>query len=225
MLPTGLTEEEKKYWAKAEVILKGLIQELDNKGFIRTKKDIILDKASFAQMLFISGRINEHLLLTNMLTTVFTAKAQESEKFFLGLNIGFTKANVSTFWMYELFFLFLESTDLFTKNLTLIVIPNTPFWSKMTFGQLTDVLGKECPNFGPKLVSETDVRLRNSIAHNLYWMERKDNGSIELYYTDELGTAMTAKPLQEVLVSIRKQNLLGVCLTSILDEEIAVLIK
>jgi hypothetical protein len=217
---TNLSDKEKEYCKEVEELLTGVIRELEHNGWIRKKEDLIRDKESFAQMLVIVERVNTHLLLTNMLTEAFTSKAQATETCLTSLGVGFTKENVSTFWIYEVFAVFIESTEVLTKNLSLVVLPKKPFWLKMTFGDMIEALKKTCPTFGVKFASYVDLPLRNAITHGIYWMGRKNDGSINFYYSSELGKEPKVEPLVDILVRIRKHNLIGACLADVLEREI-----
>jgi hypothetical protein len=121
---------------------------------------------------------------------------------------------------------FVESTELLTKNLLILMNLKKPFRPKITFGEFIWLLCEECPKFGPALAHELDLRLRNAVVHGIYWMDWRNNAStgsiedIDIYYSDELGKAPRVEPLSVVVPRVRKHNLLGMCLAELLHAEI-----
>jgi len=133
---------------------------------------------------------------------------------------GYSKEDTFSLWIYELLSIFLESTEMFTKNLMILIKQVDPFYPKMTFGGLVAILKKHCPNFGSQVAAEADVVLRNSIAHGIYWMLVNDNNSIDFYYSEEVTDTPKNEPLNKVLLRVRKHNLLASCLSEVLSAEI-----
>ena len=201
------------------MILRGLVHELNEKGWFRSKEDLARDQETGQQMLIILERINTHLFMTNHVTEALTSR-QEATYTCLKTCLDFSKEDTISLWVYEILSVFLESTEILTKNLLILMHQKKPFRSKMTFGEFITALNAECPKFGPVLASQLDLRLRNAVAHAIYWMNGRDDGSIDLHYSDEVGTAPIVEPLATVLVRVRKHNLLGSCLSEVLKTEI-----
>lgn len=197
--------------------MRGLVREIHDKGWFKAKNVLEQEKETGRQMMIINERLNTHLFMTNDFTNAMESNAQATIE---GFNkcLGYSKDDVFRLWIYEMLSIFLESTELFTKNLTILIPPNPPFYPKMTFGGLIPLLKKHCPKFGPKLADQADPELRNSIAHGIYWMLVNDDDSVDMLYSEEVGNTPIKKPLNTVLATVRKHNLMSCCLSEILNE-------
>jgi hypothetical protein len=210
---------EQEYWTEIEPILRGIVREIRDRGWFRAKKDLEREKETGQQMMTILARVNTHLFMTNDFTNAMELNAQATVE---GLNkcLRYSKEDVFRLWIYEMFSIFLESTELFTKNLMILINPTKPFWPKMTFLGLIRILEKHCPKFGPKLAEQANPQLRNSIAHGIWWVIVNDDGSIDMFHSEEVGNPPIKEPLDAVLVRVRKHNLMSCCLSELLGSEI-----
>jgi hypothetical protein len=218
MPPAGLLEAERQYWNEIEPILRGLVYEIRDKGWFRPKTELEQEKEIGERMMIISTRINTHLFMTNDITNAMESNVQATINCLKNC-FGYSKEDTFNLWIYELLSIFLESTEMFTKNLMILIKQVDPFYPKMTFGGLVAILEKHCPKFGSQVADQADVVLRNSIAHGIYWMLVNDN-SINFYYSEEVTDAPKNEPLNKVLLRVRKHNLLASCLSEVLSAEI-----
>lgn len=220
MPPDGLLEEELRYWNEIEPILRGLVYEIRDNEWFRPKSELEQEKEIGQRMRIILTRINSHLFMTNDITKAVESNFQGTIDC-LNKCFGYSKDDTFNLWIYEMLSIFLESTEIFTKNLTILIKQADPFYPKMTFGGLISILKKYCPKFGSQLADRTDVILRNSIAHGIYWMlANKDDDSVDFFYSEEVTDATKKEPIHNILVKLRKHNLLASCLAEVLNAEI-----
>jgi len=200
---------------KCERIVEGLLEELKSGGWVKTEGE--WDSQAFRQMLEMTIRVNEHFNTWNSLNQLESESKLES--FLVSQKVGFTDQNAGMVWLYELLSVFLDATELFRNFLALVLKRKGSFKRSLTLGQLAKALKQECSKFGPEFASEVDVELRNAIAHGRYWLRKAGNGSIYMSYCEELGEVPTIRLLSEILVVIKKQALLGNCVTETLSKK------
>ncbi len=217
MPPQGLTREEQDYWNRMEGIVNGLLDELKAGGWVKRENEF--DRPAFGQLLQIAGRVEGHFETWNALNQLFQTKRAELSNFLVLQKVGFTDDNVGNLWLYDALSAFIETTELFRDYLLVILRQKAPFDRDiLTLGQLMGALIKASPTFGKKLADEVDVDLRNAVAHTLYWMSKKDpNAPPDISYCGKLGEVPVTNSLSEVMVRVRKHNLLGGCLAELLS--------
>lgn len=224
MPPDGLLDAELHYWKEIEPVIRGLVYEIRDKGWFRPKSELEKEKEIGERMMIILSRINTHLFMTNDITNAVQSNIQTTINC-LNKCFGYSKDDTFSLWIYEMLSIFLESTEIFTKNLMILIRQTEPFYPKMTFGGLIAIFKKHCPNFGSKLAEQTDVVLRNSIAHGIYWMLVNEDNAVDFYYAEEVSDTPKKETLDKVLVRLRKHNLLATCLSEVLNTEIKSLLR
>jgi hypothetical protein len=223
--PSDLSETERTYWIKIQAIISGLVHEMKEKGLFRLRKDIAGDKETGQQMPVILDRINMRLFMTNRITNALVAN-EDATYSYLKRCFDFTVEDSISLWVYEVLSVLVESTELFTKNFLILMHLKKPFRPKITFGEFIWLLTKECPKFGPALAAELDLRLRNAVAHGIYWTSWRHGSAassiadVDLYYSDELGKEPVMESLTVVMPRVRNHNLMGRCLSEVLKTEI-----
>ncbi len=216
MQPSDLTPEEKEYWTRIETVIASLLDELKAGGWLR--KETEWDKTAFGQLLKITNRFNGHMATATALSFAFETKRKEITKSLVELGVGFTAQNVATTWVYDVFGVFTETTELL-KNyfLVLLRMDGKVFKSDMTLGWLARSIKQECPINGSKFVNEINIDLRNAFSHGLYWFDKDGSGNDVLCYTDELGT--NPHTITQIIDVVKKQHLLSTCFTELLGEK------
>jgi hypothetical protein len=222
MPPSDLSNQEQKYWSDLENLIGGLLDELKKGGWLRNEAEFAAPGThkAFGQMLEISARFNGHMATAKALNEAIESKNAELTSCLVELGVGFTEDNVGNAWIYDMFSVFIESTEMLKNNLLLVLRTNKdPFKPRMTLGELRRSIENRCPQYGPPFFAEVNVGLRNAFSHDLYWMKRKSDGSIELYYVEELGGREISDPLTDILTVIAKQELLTTCVAETLGKK------
>ena len=215
-LRTTVSKQDMEYMKEAREILEGLLKELKANGWIRTGAQLRREKVALSQMMILMERASRHVQMANMLMLAFGKKHHRITRGLMDLRVGFTKLNAIDLMIYEIFGSFLECTELVLKGFLLAIVPKKPFRSNMTFGELIGALQRVCPNYGRRLAEQTDVVLRNAIAHGNYWPQAGNSGSVMLYCKN-LGGIVCIESLDTVLDRMRKHNLLSICLNEVIN--------
>jgi hypothetical protein len=176
-------------------------------------------------MLDIAPRFNGHMVTAKALTDAFQQQNtnQQITNCLVGLGVGFTPGNVANTWIYDVFSVFIESTEML-KNHLLVILRTDRRWfhrkrfkTRMTLGQLFEGLERVSPTFGVAFTNEVKDKLRNAFAHQLYWMKREPDNSITFYHVEELGGTEIRTPLTDIITTIAKQTMLTYCVEEVLD--------
>jgi len=221
MPPSNLNPTEQAYWSKIETLTNNLLKELDRGGWLKTKTQLASPTThkALGQMLDIAPRFNGHMITAKALTDAFQQQNtnQQITTYLVGLGVGFTVDNVANTWIYDVFSVFIESTEML-KNHLLVILRTDRRWlhkkrfkTRMTLGQLFEGLERVSPTFGAAFSSEVKVKLRNAFAHQLYWMKREPDNSITFYYLEELGGTEIPTTLTDIMTTIAKQTMLTYC--------------
>jgi hypothetical protein len=222
MPPNDLSNQEQTYWSDIEGLTGDLLDELKKGGWLRTEAELAAPntRKAFGQMLEISARFNGHMATAKALNEAFQSKNAQLTSSLVGLGVGFTQGNVGNAWAYDMFSVFIESTEMLKNHLLLILRTNkNPFKPRMTLGQLFTAIKSQCLQYGPQFVTEVNVGLRNAFSHDLYWMRKKSDDSIELCYVEELGGSEIVAPLTDIMTVIAKQELLTTCVVEALGKK------
>jgi len=132
----------------------------------------------------------------------FQSKDVQLTSCLVELGVGFTQGNVGNMWAYDMFSVFIESTEMLKNHLLVVLRTNKkPFKPRMTLGELFSAIRTVCPHYGSQFTTEVNVGLRNAFSHGLYWIR---NDRPDLYYTEELGRNAIVKPLSDILTVIAK---------------------
>ena len=222
MPPSGLSKQEQTYWSNIENLTGNLLDELKKGWWLRNEAELAAPDSNKAlgQMLEISARFNGHMATAKALNDAFQSKNIQLTNCLVELGVGFTQDNVGNAWAYDMFSLFIESTEMLKNHLLVVLRTNkNPFKPRMTLGQLFTAIKNVCPQYGSQFATEVNVELRNAFSHDLYWMIRKSDSSIDLYYVEELGGTETISPLTDILAVIAKQELLTTCVVETLGKK------
>jgi len=222
MPPSDLSAQEQTYWSELEDLTENLLDELKKGGWLKNETEFAAHNTHKAsgQMLEISARFNGHMATAKALNEAFQSKNSQLTSCLVGLGVGFTKDNVGNAWAYDMFSVFIETTEMLRNHLLLILRTNkNPFKPRMTLGQLFTAIKTQCPQYGPKFVTEVNVGLRNAFSHDLYWMRKRSDESIELCYVEELGGSDFVAPLADIMTVIAKQELLTTCVVEVLGKK------
>ncbi|MGA3297098.1 MAG: hypothetical protein ABSD41_06565, partial [Candidatus Bathyarchaeia archaeon] len=224
--PTSLSPTEQAYWSKIESLTNDLLHELDSGGWLKNKGQLASTSThkALGQMLEFAPRFNGHSVTAKAMSDVFAdpQKAQQFTDCLVGLGVGFTKDNVANTWIYDVFSMFIESSEMLKNHLLIILrtdrrlLHKNRFKVRMTLGQLFKAIEEVCPKHGAAFTNEVNVELRNAFSHGLYWMKRETDQSITFFRVDELGGKEISTPLSNVVTTISKQLMLTYCVEEVL---------
>jgi len=145
---------------------------------------------------------------------------EKLESFLLSLDIGFEPGDLNDMWGYLYFGAYVEDTELMRKNLLIVLRSKgrVHFRQRMTLGQLIQAIRENCPKHGAAFADSIDVPLRNAIAHGLYWFSQYFS-RYYIEYCKELGATPRPEGFYDLLIRMRKYNILNACLNATLLEK------
>lgn len=178
---------------------------MEKQGYLRAELRGGIERTNFPKILRDSDNLFEAY---NMLFSIFGEKGRSKE---------FVEHN-KKFGLYEKGFLYLflsESISTFQRNVELfkncflfIFDLRRGFWAKMTLGPFLEKLINVTGTNGQRIAQEIDVKLRNALAHGLFWM----NG-VELVYCEDVALKKQKRiSLDKLWMKTRDQSIVSQCL-------------
>jgi hypothetical protein len=216
-----LLKDELAIWAESEALLNDFFDELRQNGLLRPLQE--WNREAVHQMRLIFKRVSGRFATNNALNRAIQVKnlRDKIEDYLIKLDFGFKAGDLTNLWAYYYFGAFVEDTELMRKNLLIVLRSGREFLfrQRMTLGQLTSAIRKNCPKHGVAFVDKVGVPLRNAFAHGLYWLVGDSSSRAYIQYCEELGTAPKTERFWDVLLRMRRYNLLSACLNATLLEK------
>lgn len=212
-VPANELEDAKGYIST----LYEVFQILEDKGYLRPSLREHAERTRFVDIMKASNKL---FSAYNMLFNVFAERGKS--KRFVEHNkeeFGFNEEDTAYLLLSESITTFLRSAELF-KNCFLFTLKTSKhrrkkgFWSRMTLGELIGRLDKESNGKIKPLTKDLDTKLRNALAHCLFWLE----GSVLVYCED-----LTLEKRKEIIISElwtkgRKHSLIAQCLINLIAD-------
>ncbi len=205
-------------------LVNDLLTELKNEGWTRQGSDF--NQKANQQLYTILQREDSRLSTTEATYKAFDSKTsfEQTSKLLIGLGVGYTSNNVSNLWIYSLLGIFASETEIMRQYILEILANRPPFdWNRfITLGTLVNGIRDNCLNFGAKFADEIDVELRNSLAHETYWIVQDAKVTppkFKLRYVGKLGDVEKEQLLGAVIFRGRQQNILTTIIAKQIQEK------
>lgn len=114
-----------------------------------------------------------------MLFRIFEERGRSKKFAEHNKNYGFTEDCLAHLFLSEIISTFLRTTELFRNCFLMTLTEREGFYSRMPLGQFLKNLEKVVPK-SKVITQKIDVKLRNALAHGLFWLE----GTVLNYYED-----------------------------------------
>lgn len=207
-----LTSTEKKFWNELTGLFNQLLDDLNLKGLLRrgTPHE---DRVRLSHIWRNSGQFAQTY---NKFLSLFSSEEHFKSILKQCEPVGLTVEMLTQLYLAELVVLMLLDLELFKTSLLFFLEEKNNIRKNITLGQLLETISSLSPA-GAKIRQKIDTRLRNSIAHGLFWFERggkvyvADNGYLE---------NIRQISLTELLIISKKHNILVHSFISVLREKI-----
>jgi len=114
-----------------------------------------------------------------MLFKIFEERGRSKKFAEHNKSYGFTEDRLAHLFLSEIISTFLRTTELFRICFLMTLTEKQDLNSRMTLGQLLRKLEEVSPK-SKAITKRIDVKLRNALAHGLFWLE----GTVLNYYED-----------------------------------------
>jgi hypothetical protein len=211
----GFSKKDQPFVAETTSELFDLFNELQQQGHLLPTLES-KQRKDFTKVLKTSNGLFE---VYNMLFSISDVKG----KFVAGRNrefvehnkdYGFTEKKFVNLILSESLSVFLRNIELFRTCFLFVLITGKTFSPTMGVGQLVNCLEKTCGKKGAKIKRKIEYKLRNGLAHGLFWLE-----GLKIHYpTDITFNKIDEIALDKLWIKARKQSIITQCLIAVIPE-------
>ena len=213
---SSVDKKEQKQALKIVVTLDEIFNILEEKGHLR---DSLRENVERTKFLNVMKDSNKLFAAYNMLFRVFEERGRSTKFAEHNKSFGFYEDGLAYLFLSESIATVVRTAELL-KNCLLYVLKTTKkrskngFWSRMTLGDLLIQLDKVTQKKSRYLTERIDVRFRNALAHQLFWLE----GSVLVYCSDITLREQKEIVLSELWTKAREQSKIVQCLITFIAD-------